>query len=273
MLNFSCDNEFTDSSLQVSPSSIASSGIDYSIISEAYIYSSKLINSRKTSNGFDPNLEMNMIRYLDEKLPEQNILNIYEDMISSSIHNNLLFKKNNGFRIVENTNLIDEVKSLNLSEEAESILRSITAILDEVVIDDNEEYQEELVLAQITSDLNAIKSSVNSNISISPNEKFILLESIEAYNANLPLLLAELSSQGVGEGRILRRILRNVATVVVNVVVGAVVGAVIGGPKGLLIGGVVGLVTGIYMIANNECYAAFCWPSGIIYCHSGNCKF
>lgn len=216
---------------------------------------------------------MNMIRYLDEKLPEQNILNIYEDMISSSIHNNLLFKKNNGFRIVENTNLIDEVKSLNLSEEAESILLSITAIFDEFVIDDNEEYQEELVLAQITSDLNAIKSSVNSNISISPNEKFILLESIEAYNANLPLLLAELSSQGVVEGRILRRILRNVATVVVNVVVGAVVGAVIGGPKGLLIGGVVGLVTGIYMIANNECYAAFCWPSGIIYCHSGNCKF
>lgn len=272
MLNFSCNNEFIDSSIQESPSVIASTGIDYSIISEAYIHSRNLTNGRKIGNSFDPNLEMNMLTYLDEKFPEQNILDIYEDIMSSSKLNNSIFKTNNGFRIIESTNLVDEVKSLNLSEEAESILLSITAVFDEFVIDDNTEYEEELVLAQITSELNAIKSSVNSSISISPNEKFILLESIEAYTANLPLLLAELSSHGMVDGRILRRILRNVATVVVNIAVFVAVGSFFSAP-GMIIGGVVGLITGIYMIANNECYAAFCWPSGIIYCHSGNCKF
>ncbi|MCH7399552.1 hypothetical protein MM236_16230 [Belliella sp. DSM 107340] len=272
-LVFSCNNEIDDSNI-VENEVVENSGIDYSIFTEAYINTTKKQSNSKVYNfGVHENLERDMIVFLDRKYPDKDLISTYDDMIASYKLANPKFKNNIAFSLSETNDLQEEIKSLNLSTESEEFLINLSGAFDQLLYNSSDDYVEEDVMVNITNELDEMTSFVNMSNLIPINEKFILLESLEAYKVNLPLLLSEISSNGIVNGRWLKRLLRQVTTVVVNIAVGVATGAVLGGLTGAIIGGSVGLATGVYMIANNECYAAFCWPSGRMSCQTGNCIF
>lgn len=100
------------------------------------------------------------------------------------------------------------------------------------------------------------------------HEKQLLIEAMKAYVASIPILVNELAIDGAVNSRLFGRILRFVVTVVVNIAVGAVTGLVLGNP---IIGGVVGLAVGVYMVANNQCFAFDRCSSGRMSCQTGAC--
>jgi hypothetical protein len=118
-----------------------------------------------------------------------------------------------------------------------------------------------------------MKNSIAYDPSIPYSEKQLLIEVIDAYSVNIPLLLHEFSTYGTVNGRWLIKFLRQVVTVVVNVAVGVVTGLAVSGgnPIGAIVGGVVGLGVGIYMLANNQCYAFDKCQSGRMSCETGAC--
>ncbi|MEO0272800.1 MAG: hypothetical protein ABIM30_06910 [candidate division WOR-3 bacterium] len=252
---------------------VESLGIDYSVISNAYINTKELNNKSLSKFGFHSQLETAMVDYLDSQFPENDYKTIYGELLTSQKIRNLSYVKFSNARLNEIYDLHQNIHDLQLSEPAETYLISLTYAFDSRIDDLQEIYVEQEAIDFINSELNVMKSSIVNDPSIPYSEKQLLIEAIDAYSINIPFLLDEFSTYGSVNGRWLRKFLRQVVTVVVNVAVGVVTGLAVSGgnPIGAIVGGVVGLGVGIYMIANNECYAFNKCQSGRMSCETGAC--
>jgi hypothetical protein len=270
LFTIGCNNELLEKSELVEVESL---GLDYSIISSAYINSKIQNNKSLIKFGFHSRLETEMINYLDTKFPDKDYKSVYDELLTSQKIKNLSYERFSQARLNETYDLHQNIYDLQLSEPAETYLINLTYAFDNRIDDLEEVYVEQEAIEYINNELNVMKSSIVNDPSIPYSEKQLLIEAIDAYSVNIPFLLDEFSTYGTVNGRWLRKFLRQVVTVVVNVAVGVVTGwAVSGGnPIGAIVGGVVGLGVGIYMIANNECYAFDRCQSGRMSCETGAC--
>lgn len=213
-----------------------------------------------------------MIDFIDSKFPNNDYRAVYEELLNSHKFNIVSFKKLSQAKLNEPNSLHQNIYDMQLSESAETYLINLTFAFDDRIDDLQEVYVEQEAIDYITNELEVMKSSINFDPNIPQNEKQLLLEAIDAYSTNIPLLLDEFSSYGTENGRWLRKFLRQVVTVVASIAVSAVLGILATGsnPIGAIVGGVVGLGIGIYMISNNECYSFIC-SRGIMSCETGVC--
>lgn len=270
LFSISCTN---DPVSEPENNQIESLGLDYTIISEAYINAKTKQERNINAYGFHKQLETDMIEYLESKFPDKGYRESYKELLSSQKLEKISYSKFFNGRTGEIQDIRANIYDLQLSNPSESILIDLTYSFDNIIEDSQDEYVEEDAVDFINEELSEIKNSILSNSAIPNNEKQLLIEGMDAYSINIPLLLEEFSTNGTISGRWLRKFLRQVVTVVVNITVGVITGTVVSGgnPVGAIVGGVAGLGLGIYMLANNECYAFDRCYSGRRSCATGAC--